>query len=78
MTDSETIVVQREIKRNRRIKVSSSVVGDRRKVAAVRFSGEYLHHIGIKPGMYVNLKINDDNSITITPIEDEEARSITE
>ena len=74
MTD-DTIEIKTTVKRNRRIKIGYNVIpgsdGPKKKVAAIRFSGEYLENLGFEIGKYLQMTINRDKSITLRPIKDE-------
>jgi hypothetical protein len=74
MTD-DTIRIPVKMKRKRRLKVafnqSQSEPG--RKVAAIRFSGFWLEDVGFEVGKPFDLIINEDRSLTLRLVTDEES-----
>ena len=68
----ETVEVRQRQQKTRRLKMAyniSQTNGD--KIAAVRFSGQYLEGLGFSADGYMDMTINDDQSITIRAISKE-------
>ena len=76
MTDEDYIQVTTRVRRTRQLTVAynrgPSVDGKKgTKIAAIRFSGSYLEDMGFAIGNSYSLRVNEDNTITLTPIVEE-------
>tara|TARA_R110002096_G_scaffold392493_1_gene587459 strand:- start:1140 stop:1406 length:267 start_codon:yes stop_codon:yes gene_type:complete len=75
MTD-DTIQIKTRLRRTRRLKMGQNKTHpDGDPVAAIRVSGLYLQDLGFDPHGYFDMHINDDNSLTMTPISKEQAEA---
>jgi hypothetical protein len=70
--DNDYIEVTTRIRRTRSLTVAyNKAPGSEAKIAAIRFSGAYLEDMGFTIGGAYKLRVNEDNTITLTPTPDE-------
>jgi len=60
------------LKRVRRLKMAYNVSQTRTKIAAIRFSGQYLEGLGFTHDGFFDMTINEDHSITLRAISKEQ------
>lgn len=80
MTDNNTVEVKAKLRRTRRLKMAYNISqSDKTKIAAIRFSGQYLEALGFSYDAFFDLTINEDGSLTIRPVskEQNEAEAVT-
>lgn len=76
MTDNNTVEVKAKLRKTRRLKMAYNISqGDKTKIAAIRFSGQYLEALGFSYDAFFDLTINEDGSLTIRPVSKEVAES---
>lgn len=76
MTDNNTVEVKAKLRRTRRLKMAYNISqSDKTKIAAIRFSGQYLEALGFSYDAFFDLTINEDGSLTIRPVSKEQNES---
>ena len=74
MSNDDTIEVKTRLRRTRRLRMGQNrSQTDGSAIAAIRFSGMYLHDLGFDPDGSFDLTINDDGSLTIKPVSAQQA-----
>lgn len=72
--NEDTVEVRTRLRKTRRLKMAYNVSQtDGTKIAAIRFSGQYLESLGFDHNGFFDLTINEDGSLTIKPVSREEA-----
>lgn len=75
MKENEGVIVPIKIRRQRRLRVSRCVSAlDKTEFSCIRFAGQYLNALGFDPNGFFDLFINDDKSITIRAVKDDEKK----
>lgn len=75
MTDSENVVIGMQHRRRRRLRLAynyTSSPNGKRKLPAIKFSGDYLSALGFLIDGYFDLTINDDSTITLKAVPQDE------
>jgi hypothetical protein len=75
-TNENTVEVKTKLRKTRRLKMAYNVSQyDKTKIAAIRFSGQYLESLGFSHEGFFDLTINPDGSLTIRPVTREQHES---
>lgn len=73
MSDQSNLVaVKALLKRTRRLKMAYNVSQNQTKIAAIRFSGQYLEGLGFAHDGYFDMTINEDGSIVLRAVSKEQ------